>query len=582
MKYRICISILLVWVGVQLFAAGNQKEKEVVIKIIETSDVHGNFFPYNFIERKDWSGSLARVHSFVKEQRKIYGDNCLLIDNGDILQGQPTAYYYNFIDTLSTHVAAEMMNYMGCVVGNMGNHDVETGHDVYDRWIKQCNFPVLGANIIDNATGQPYLQPYEIIEREGVKIAVLGMITPAIPSWLPEKLWSGLHFEEMEPCARRWMEIIKEKEKPDVTIGLFHAGKSGNKLGSVIEDASMNVAKNIPGFDIVLIGHDHTRECVKVLNTEGKSVLVIDPANNANVVSDVTLKITMKDGKVVAKSVDGKLADMNKYPVSEEFMQHFAPQYKAVDDFVSRKIGTISRTISTKDAYFGSSPFIDLIHKLQLDISGAEVSFSAPLSFRAEIKEGDICVSDMFNLYKYENMLYVMKLSGKEIKGFLEMSYAMWSNQMKTPEDHLMLFNEPIEKGKRANFKNFSFNFDSAAGINYTVDVTKPEGGKITILSMADGTPFDMDKMYKVALNSYRGNGGGDLLTAGAGIPKEELSKRIIFATDKDLRYYLMQYIEQEKVLQPHAMHQWKFIPEEWTVPAAKRDYQLLFGEEKK
>ncbi|WP_455663782.1 bifunctional metallophosphatase/5'-nucleotidase [Phocaeicola sp.] len=582
MKYRICISILLVWVGVQLFAAGNQKEKEVVIKIIETSDVHGNFFPYNFIERKDWSGSLARVHSFVKEQRKIYGDNCLLIDNGDILQGQPTAYYYNFIDTLSTHVAAEMMNYMGCVVGNMGNHDVETGHDVYDRWIKQCNFPVLGANIIDNATGQPYLQPYEIIEREGVKIAVLGMITPAIPSWLPEKLWSGLHFEEMEPCARRWMEIIKEKEKPDVIIGLFHAGKSGNKLGSVIEDASMNVAKNIPGFDIVLIGHDHTRECVKVLNTEGKSVLVIDPANNANVVSDVTLKITMRDGKVVAKSVDGKLADMNKYPVSEEFMQHFAPQYKAVDDFVSRKIGTISRTISTKDAYFGSSPFIDLIHKLQLDISGAEVSFSAPLSFRAEIKEGDICVSDMFNLYKYENMLYVMKLSGKEIKGFLEMSYAMWSNQMKSPEDHLMLFNEPIEKGKRANFKNFSFNFDSAAGINYTVDVTKPEGEKITILSMADGTPFDMDKMYKVALNSYRGNGGGDLLTAGAGIPKEELSKRIIFATDKDLRYYLMQYIEQEKVLQPHAMHQWKFIPEEWTVPAAKRDYQLLFGEEKK
>lgn len=582
MKYRICISILLVWVGVQLFAAGNQKEKEVVIKIIETSDVHGNFFPYNFIERKDWSGSLARVHSFVKEQRKIYGDNCLLIDNGDILQGQPTAYYYNFIDTLSTHVAAEMMNYMGCVVGNMGNHDVETGHDVYDRWIKQCNFSVLGANIIDNATGQPYLQPYEIIEREGVKIAVLGMITPAIPSWLPEKLWSGLHFEEMEPCARRWMEIIKEKEKPDVIIGLFHAGKSGNKLGSVIEDASMNVAKNIPGFDIVLMGHDHSRECVKVLNTEGKSVLVIDPANNANVVSDVTLKITMKDGKVVAKSVDGKLADMNKYPVSEEFMQHFAPQYKAVDDFVSRKIGTISRTISTKDAYFGSSPFIDLIHKLQLDISGAEVSFSAPLSFRAEIKEGDICVSDMFNLYKYENMLYVMKLSGKEIKGFLEMSYAMWSNQMKSPEDHLMLFNEPIEKGKRANFKNFSFNFDSAAGINYTVDVTKPQGEKITILSMADGTPFDMDKMYKVALNSYRGNGGGDLLTAGAGIPKEELSKRIIFATDKDLRYYLMQYIEQEKVLQPHAMHQWKFIPEEWTVPAAKRDYQLLFGEEKK
>ncbi len=116
-----------------------------------------------------------------------------------------------------------------------------------------------------------------------------------------------------------------------------------------------------------------------------------------------------------------------------------------------------------------------------------------------------------------------------------------------------MLFKEPVEEGKRANFKNFSFNFDSAAGINYTVDVTKPAGEKITIQSMSDGTPFSMDKVYKVALNSYRGNGGGDLLTLGAGISKEDLAKRIIFATDKDLRYYLMQYIEQEKVLHPHA-----------------------------
>lgn len=164
---------------------------------------------------------------------------------------------------------------------------------------------------------------------------------------------------------------------------------------------------------------------------KGDSVLIIDPASNANVVSDVTLKVKLKNGKVVSKSVDGKLEDMNKYPVSQEFMAHFAPQYKAVNDFVSQKIGTISRTISTKDAYFGSSPFIDLIHKLQLDISGADISLCAPLSFKAEIPEGEIMVSDMFNLYKYENMLYVMELSGKEIKGFLEMSYAMWTNKEK-------------------------------------------------------------------------------------------------------------------------------------------------------
>lgn len=105
MKYLICLAALL-WAGMKLTAADNVKEVE--IKIIETSDVHGNFFPYNFIERKEWNGSLARVYSYVKEQRKLYGDNCILVDNGDILQGQPTAYYYNFIDTVSTHVVAEV------------------------------------------------------------------------------------------------------------------------------------------------------------------------------------------------------------------------------------------------------------------------------------------------------------------------------------------------------------------------------------------------------------------------------------------------------------------------------------------
>lgn len=208
MKHLV-IMIALLCAGMQLFAA--DKDKEVEIKLIETSDVHGNFFPYNFIEREKWGGSLARVHSFVQEMRKEYGDNCLLVDNGDILQGQPTAYYYNFIDTVSTHVAADMMNYMGYLVGNMGNHDVETGHDVYDRWVKQCNFSVLGANIIDKATGQSYLKPYEVINRDGVKIVVLGMITPAIPSWLPEQLWTGLYFEDMQTCAKRWVKIIQEK-----------------------------------------------------------------------------------------------------------------------------------------------------------------------------------------------------------------------------------------------------------------------------------------------------------------------------------------------------------------------------------
>ena len=272
---------------------------------------------------------------------------------------------------------------------------------------------------------------------------------------------------------------------------------------------------------------------------------------------------------------------MNAFTPCPDFMTKFSPQFTALNEFVSKRIGYFTKTISSWEAYLGPSAFVDLIHELQLEISGAEISFTAPLSFDAKINKGDVRVSDMFNLYKYENMLYTMMLSGKEIKNYLEESYYWWTNQMKSPWDHLLWLNDNFSgHDDRSTFKNYSFNFDSAAGIIYTVDVTKPKGSKITIVSMANGNPFSMDKMYKVALNSYRGNGGGELLTKGAGLTAEDLTKRLVSSTDKDLRYYLMQYIDEKDTIVPKALHQWKFIPEEWTVPAAKRDGRLLFNRE--
>ena len=380
----------------------------------------------------------------------------------------------------------------------------------------------------------------------------------------------------MKACAEKWVKEIREKEHPDILIGLFHAGPEGNRLDNVIENESAEVARNVPGFDVIFMGHDHTRWNERVANVKGDSVLLIDPANTAKVVSEVTFTVKKRDGKVVSKQAEGKLVSMDDYAANPDFMNTFQGAYEATMDFVSRRIGRIEHTISSKDAFFGPSAFIDLIHQLQLDITGADISFCAPLSAYAEIQKGDICVSDMFNLYKFENMLYTMLLSGKEVKDFLEMSYDLWVNQMTSPDDHLLLLNEKDNGFGR--FRNPSFNFDSAAGIIYTVDVTKPYGKRIAIERMADGKPFEMDKQYRVAVNSYRGNGGGDLLTKGAGIPKAELAKRIVFSTDKDLRYYLMKRIEEVKVLNPAPLNQWRFIPEKWTVPAAKRDYELLFG----
>ena len=578
------MKLILVLILCQILWAGTMEaqEKVVKLKIVETSDVHGNFYPYDFVRRQSSAGSLARVYTWVQQERRRFGDNLILLDNGDILQGQPSAYYYNYIDTVSPHLTAEMLNFMAYDAGNMGNHDIETGRAVFDRWTGDCRFPVLGANILDTATGKTHLKPYVVLEREGVKIAVLGMITPAIPMWLSENLWPGLRFEDMEAAARKWIPFIREQEKPDVIIGLFHAGKNAVWMGGKYRDnASVEVASRVPGFDVVLAGHDHARACFKVANEAGDSVLVVNPANNAVTVGDVEITLTLRGGKVTDKLVEGRLTDVGALEPSPEFMQHFAGQYDAIQAFVSKKIGRFTQPISTRPAYFGSSAFVDLIHRLQLEIGKAEISLAAPLSFDARIEAGDIYVSDMFNLYKYENMLYTMSLSGKEIRGTLEMSYALWTNQMHSPGDPLLLLCESSVSGaeERTFFQHPSYNFDSAAGIIYTVDVTRPAGQKVTILSMADGTPFDENRMYKVAVNSYRGNGGGELLTKGAGISQEELKSRILFSTDKDLRYYLMQYIEQRQIVTPRSLDQWKFIPANWVKPAAERDYKKLFGE---
>jgi 2',3'-cyclic-nucleotide 2'-phosphodiesterase/3'-nucleotidase len=553
--------------------------KTVDLRIIETTDVHGSFFPYNFIERKPKSGSLARVITYVDSLRQQYGDRLLLFDNGDILQGQPTCYYCNYINPKMENVAASVINYMRYDAQTVGNHDIETGHEVYDKWIREVKCPMLGANIIDTKTNKPYLQPYAIFRRDGVKIAVLGMLTPAIPNWLNEKLWSGLRFEEMVESARKWVKYLKENEHPDIIIGLFHSGlKGGIVTDKYKEDATLEIAETVPGFDIILYGHDHIRHSQTITNTEGKQVLLLDPTSNAYYVGDAQITVTIKKGKVIDKRITGEIHDIRGLEIDKQFEKHFQYAVDSVNNFVNRKIGTFKNAIYTRDCYFGSSAFCDFIHSLQLRITGADISFNAPLTFDAKIPAGDVFMSDMFNLYKYENQIYTMMLTGREILGHLEMSYDLWVNTMKSPDDHIMLLAEgEQDDNQRYMFKNLAFNFDSAAGIDYEVDVTKPDGQKVHILRMSNGEPFSLDKTYKVAMNSYRGNGGGELLTKGAGIPQEKLMERVVWQSERDQRYYLTQEIEKMGVADPKAFNNWRFVPEEWAKPAIERDRQLLF-----
>lgn len=570
-----CLLVL----GTSSANAMTTKEKTIDLKFIETSDVHGSFFPYDFINRKPKAGSLARVATYVNQLRSQHGENVILLDNGDILQGQPVNYYSNYVDTTSANIAAQVVNYLRYDAQTIGNHDVETGHRVYDKWVSATHCPILGANVIDTKTNKPYLKPYTILKRGGARIAIIGLLTPAIPNWLGENLWSGLRFEEMVSSARQWMRVVKEQEKADIVIGLFHSGKDGGiTTPHYKEDAALAVAREVPGFDVVFFGHDHTRYADAVTNSEGKLVACLDPANNAMSVAQADLQLVKKKGHWCVKESQWKLVDVADLPVDNDFVDHFSAFNETVKAYANRVIGTFENTISMRDSYFGNSAFNDLILNLELSITKADVAFNAPVSFDVAIKKGPVRVADMFNLYKYENQLFVMRLTGKEIRKALEMSYDLWVNTMTSPNDHLLLLDSQTRGDQqRLGFKNFSFNFDSAAGIDYEVDVTKPNGQKVKVLKMSNGEPFDENKYYKVAVNSYRANGGGELLTRGAGIAKDDLDDRIVWRSEFDLRHYLMEEIKRLGTLNPQPNTNWRFVPEQWTQEAAKRDRQLLF-----
>ena len=550
------------------------------ISILETTDVHGAILP-------GLDASLASAFTYIKQVREKK-DATVLLDNGDNLQGQPEVYYYNFIDTVSPHLGAEVMNFMGYDAGTVGNHDVEAGHAVYDRLVKEYNFPLMAANAVDINTGKPYFKPYYIIVKDGIKIAVFGLVTPAIPNWLPPELYSGIEFRDMVETARLWMPVIL-KEKPDLVVGLFHSGwdrARGVRQNNdpVNENGSAAVAYNVPGFDIIFNGHDHKLANEKFVNSVGDTVLILNGGSKSEKIAQADITFTSRKIKgKKQKVISGQLINVADYKPDTEFITKFTPQQKTVDEYVNRVIGNSTATVSSRDAYFGPSAFVDMIHSIQFEITGADISFAAPLSFDVQISKGPVTVGDMFKLYRFENMLYTITLSGEEIQKYLEFSYSGWFNTMKGPGDVMLKLRlgkdgKPLITNGKAWLKNLPYNFDSAAGINYTVDVSKPEGSRIVVSGFTDGRQFEKNKMYRVAVNSYRGNGGGGHFTEGAGIGKDELRSRLIASTDRDLRYYILKSIEAGKIVNPKPLNNWKIIPEKWAKTAAPREYALLFG----
>ena len=567
-----------------LAACSGPKDGTYTLHVLTTNDVHAAWFDSTYVGGGT-QRSLYAINYYVDSIRNAMGrENVMLIDAGDCLQGDNASYYFNYIDTLTPHLFPRLVSYMGYDAITVGNHDIETGHPVYDRVaadLAKAGIPFLGGNAIRTDNGQPYFPLYKTFNRAGLKVLVLGYTNANNKAWMNEDLWSGMTFESLIPLVQQDVDRLVAQEKPQVVIVSVHSG-TGEGDGTVLEDQGLDLFESLKGVDVLICSHDH-----RPYVAGNDQIILLNTGSKASNLGHGELTVEVKGGKVVSKSLKSSLIPVDRQKADPAMREHFMPDYQAVKAFTMREVGELKRDMVFSDAFLGMSDYTNLIHTVCLGCAPAQISIAAPLTQNATVKAGKLIYNDMFTLYRYENQLFVVKMTGREVKDFLEFSYGMWIKTMQKPGDHVLNIipgTDARTGTDRWSFAEASYNFDSAAGINYTVDVTKPQGSRVAISSMADGSAFDMDATYNVAMTSYRASGGGGAMVRGAGVDTGNIDERVV-ARYPEIRDLIFQYINKQGLVDPAVigdkavLGSWKFIPEKLADPALKADRNLLFGE---
>ena len=398
-------------------------------------------------------------------------------------------------------------------------------------------------------------------------------------AWLSEELWSGMTFESLIPMVQNDVDLVIAKEKPQVVIVAVHSG-TGKGDGSIYESQGLDLFKTLRGVDFLVCSHDHSP-----MVEANDSIALINSGSHCRNVGKGVINLEIKDGKVVSKKLEAGLIPIQAEKADTVMRAKFQEDFEKVKEFTLKEIGQLSEDIYTRDSFKGMSNYMNLIHTVSLYKNQAQISFAAPLTFDKKVSAGTLIYNDLFTIYPFENQLFVINMTGEQVKNYMEYSYDLWINTI--PGDHLLKISKRNDKryGTESwSFDNRSYNFDSAGGLNYTVDVTKPFGSRINILSMADGSAFDTAATYKVAMTSYRANGGGNLIIKGAGIDTSKIEELVVEKLP-EIRNIVYDYILANKIItpenigNPEVIGSWKFIPEDKCQKLIEKDMELVFGE---
>ena len=552
---------LWMMLGVVMLFASCQSEPTKV-SVVATSDLETALLAHDYKYSADARGGAAIIASYLKDLKAEVGEqNVVLVDNGDILSGWNLNHYMKEGDKNDTVLAAAVMNKLGCEVYSIGEGDIAQGKELLSRYTKGMNGAAVCANLVDAKSGELIYKPYTVVERAGMKIAFIGLITEWADKYMSEEDFAGFKVQDAEAAAKHWMEQVKKNENPNFVIGLFHMGASSvSKLTKSRENMAVTIARNVAGFDAIVCGHDGLRRTKTVESIGGKNVILASPGRRGIYAVEFAVSAE-RDGKGFKnKKVDVAIKSMLARKSDADFSASMRTRVTEIRKFYSTPIATLTNNVVSVDALFGSSAYMDFVHKVQLKNSGADLSIAHPTSINEGLFEGEIFLSDVRHICPYAGKLYTVKMTGEEVKNMLDYSVTHFYNIVKSKKDKLLKFNE--EKKKLADGCK---SLESVGGLRYNVHINKKSSdGRLQILGLVNGQKFDPKKEYKVAVSEEYVMNSNIPMSLGAGIKQHQMVERVVAVSKKDLAELALDYFKESGKFEMKANGNWNLLPAAW------------------
>lgn len=518
------------------------------VEILATSDVHGEVYPSDYFSGAVTKDGLARVSTYVYQQRQV-NPNLLLVDNGDTMQGTPLVSYYNKVTNVE-YPMAKAMGLMKYDSWTLGNHEFNFGLDTLNRVIKDMTtegIPVLSANTY-KADGTNFVKPYIIktvpTSDGDVKVGILGLTTKCVPSWENPGNYAGLSFNDLVDEAKKQIPVMKAAGA-DVIVVAMHSGEE-SASDTIPENEVKAVAQGVDGIDAIIAGHAHSKIAQdKFTNPSGKTVIVTEPGKSAAYVSKINLGLSKTtDGKWAVSSQTSTIVPMDDtIPADTKITTALQSYQDTTVNYIGTKIGKSSAEFSGAGQTVKETALMDLINKVQMQASGAQLSIAAPLSASAYIPSGDVTIKDISSVYVFENYLYKINMTGAQIKKWMELSVKYYK-QVSSPTDAIA--KDPV-------LNTPDYNLDMLYGAQYTIDLTQPAGSRIKNL-MYNGKYVKDTDVFTVAVNNYRYNGGGGFMAAAGLNPGHEAASydsAKSLGDDGQIRNLMIKYFQSNGTITP-------------------------------